>query len=68
MFVGFYTVNFLIDHAEYTHQNISVKLANLAQSLQDKIELEFKGQMVASKEELVYLQKEMIDKIKLDMK
>lgn len=47
---------------------MAAKLANMAQNLQDKIELEFKGQMVASKEELMFLQKEMTDKIKTDLK
>ena len=45
-----------------------MKLENQAQSLQDRIELEFKGQMQASKEELLFLQKEMTDKIKGDLK
>ena len=53
---------------ELNHHNVSVKLENQAQSLQDRIELEFKGQMQASKEELLFLQKEMTDKIKGDLK
>lgn len=45
-----------------------MKLANQAQVLQDKIELEFKGQMAASREEMMFLQKEMTDNIKHDLK
>lgn len=50
------------------HHNISVKLENQANGLQDRIELEFKAQMDASREELLFLQKEMTDKIKIDLK
>lgn len=40
----------------------------MAQNLQDKIELEFKSQMHASKEELLFMQKEMTDKFRNDLK
>ncbi|CAI2382127.1 unnamed protein product [Moneuplotes crassus] len=57
-----------INNADLNHHSISIKLANQAQILQDKIELEFKGQMAASKEEMLFLQKEMTDNIKQDLK
>lgn len=50
------------------HGSISHNLAMMAQSLQDKIELEFKAQMHASKEELLFMQKEMTDKFRVEMK
>ena len=53
---------------DFNHQSISHSLANMAKSLQDKIELEFKAQMTASKEELLFMQKEMTDKFRTDLK
>lgn len=50
------------------HQSVSHNLAIMAQNLQDKIELEFKSQMHASKEELLFMQKEMTDKFRNDLK
>lgn len=55
-------------HQEAAHHSISHNLANMAKNLQDKIELEFKAQMSAAKEELIYMQKEMGDKFKADLK
>ena len=41
---------------------VSHNLSAVAQNLQDKIELEFKAQMAAAKEELMFVQKEITDK------
>jgi hypothetical protein len=43
-----------IDGNEQYNQNLTAKLSNMAQGLQDRLELEFKGQMIASKEELMF--------------
>lgn len=56
-----------IDYNE-ANQSISHNLSNMAKSLQDKIELEFKAQMSASRDELMFMQKEMTDKFRADLK
>jgi len=48
--------------------SIQHSLKTMAQSLQDKIELEFKAQMLAAKEEMLYIQKQLTDNVKKDLK
>jgi hypothetical protein len=40
----------------------------MAQNLQDKIELEFKAQMSAAREEMMFMQKQIVDNVKKDLK